>query len=79
MFKPPIFPVELTVDNYHGTKIEDSYRYLEDLSDRQVQKLIKKQAEYADNFLAQIPYTAKFLERILELENSIPTQIKNII
>ncbi|MEK0369503.1 MAG: hypothetical protein QQN62_07875, partial [Nitrosopumilus sp.] len=44
---PPIAPVKNVVDEYYGVKVEDPYRYMENLEDPEVQSWIKGQAEYA--------------------------------
>ena len=40
---PPIAPVRVVVDDYYGNKIEDPYRYMEDLQNSEVQAWFKGQ------------------------------------
>src|SRR5216110_219637 len=72
---PPAAPVRVITDDYHGTKIDDPYRYMENLADPQVQGWIKGQAEYAKNVLAAIPGRDKLLERIRQLDAGAPYRI----
>src|SRR5215216_1203839 len=69
---PPVAPVRVVTDDYHGAKIEDPYRYMENLADPQVQAWIKAQADYTRSVLASIPGRDKLLERIRELDAGAP-------
>ncbi|MGA2499713.1 MAG: prolyl oligopeptidase family serine peptidase [Tepidisphaeraceae bacterium] len=72
---PPVAPVREVIDDYHGTKIADPYRYLENLADPEVRAWIKGQAEYAQRVLGAIPGRSRLLERIRELDAGAPYRI----
>lgn len=72
---PPVAPVRAVVDDYHGTRIADPYRYMENLRDPEVQAWIKGQADYASGVLASIPGRAKLLQRIQELDSALPYRL----
>src|SRR5688500_5705822 len=69
---PPAAPVKVVVDDYHGTKIEDPYRYMENFSDPAVQAWVKAQGELAAKTLAAIPGRAELRKRIEELDEAAP-------
>ena len=51
----PIAPVQAVTDDYHGQRITDPYRYLENFSSPAVQKWVKEQATWAERTLRAIP------------------------
>jgi len=69
---PPVAPVRPVSDDYYGTKIVDPYRYMENLKDPEVQAWMRAQNDYTRAVLAQIPGRQKLLERIRELDQSVP-------
>src|SRR5438876_5053054 len=73
--QPPVAPVRNVVDDYHGTKITDPYRYMENLKDPEVQQWIKGQADYTASVLKQIPGRDALLERIKALDSGTPFRI----
>jgi prolyl oligopeptidase len=75
---PPVAPVRPVVDDYFGTKISDSYRYMEQFTDPEVQKWVKGQAEYAARELAAIPGREALLKRIDELDAGAPYSIYGV-
>jgi prolyl oligopeptidase len=50
---PPVAPVRAVTDDYHGTKVVDPYRYMEDLKDPEVQVWFKGQNDYTRAVLWQ--------------------------
>ncbi len=72
---PPVAPIREVVDDYHGTKIADPHRYMENLADPLVQAWIKGQAEYAQRVLSAIPGRDRLLDRIRELDAGAPYRI----
>lgn len=70
---PPVAPVRPVVDDYHGTKIADPYRYMENLQDPEVQAWFKAQNDYSRSVLAGIPGREKLLARIRELDQGAPS------
>jgi prolyl oligopeptidase len=69
---PPVAPVEPVVDDYHGIKVSDPYRYMEKLDDPAVQGWFKGQNDYARSVLASIPGRDRLLARIQELDQTVP-------
>lgn len=69
---PPMAPVRAVTDDYHGTKVVDPYRYMEDLKDPEVQAWFKGQNDYTRAVLASLPGRAQLLLRIRELDQSVP-------
>src|SRR5687767_4040319 len=69
---PSVAKVRPVVDDYHGTKITDPYRYFEDLKDPQTQAWMKAQADYAQRRLLAIPGRDAILQRIRELDSGQP-------
>jgi prolyl oligopeptidase len=57
------------VDDYHGTKVEDPYRWLEIDTAAEVEDWVKRQNEVTYKYLEQIPYTDDIAERYEELYN----------
>lgn len=69
---PPVAPVRAVTDDYHGTKVVDPYRYMEDLKDPEVQAWFKGQNDYTRAVPAGLPGRAQLLMRIRELDQSVP-------
>ena len=69
---PPVAPVRVVTDDYHGTKIPDPYRYFEDFDNPEVQAWVRGQAEHAQRTLHSIPGRAALLERVRELDTGAP-------
>jgi prolyl oligopeptidase len=57
------------VDDYHGTKVADPYRWLEDPDSAQTQAWVKAQNELTFDYLSQIPARNEIRERITQLWN----------
>ncbi|MHA7056792.1 prolyl oligopeptidase family serine peptidase [Aquimarina sp. M1] len=51
------------VDSYHGQKIEDSYRNIEDLEDSTVVDWLRKQGDFAYNILKKIPARQSLIDK----------------
>ena len=64
---PPVAPVRPVTDTYFGTPVVDNYRYMENLSDPEVQHWMKAQANYTRKVLDNIPGRAAMAQRILGL------------
>jgi prolyl oligopeptidase len=69
---PPVAPVKPVTTDYYGTKVVDPYRYMENLKDPKVQTWMKAQNDYTRAVLAQIPGREKLLERIRQLDQTVP-------
>ncbi len=70
--KQPVAPVRPVTDDYYGTKVVDTYRYMENLKDPEVQAWMKAQNDYTRATLARIPGREKLLERIQKLDETVP-------
>jgi prolyl oligopeptidase len=69
---PPVAPVKPVTDDYYGIKTVDSYRYMENLKDPEVQAWMKAQNDYTRAALASLPGRAQLLARIQELDQAVP-------
>ncbi|MBV9084240.1 MAG: hypothetical protein JOZ62_16305, partial [Acidobacteriaceae bacterium] len=69
---PAAAPIRAVVDDYHGVKVSDPYRYMENLQDPEVQSWFKTQNDYTRSVLARIPGRDALLRRIEELDHSLP-------
>ncbi|MHA1660241.1 MAG: prolyl oligopeptidase family serine peptidase, partial [Promethearchaeota archaeon] len=67
------------IDNYHGTKISDSYQWLENYSNPEVQEWIKKQEKLSHSIINKLHQKQKIEKRLNELwrydEKTFPMQI----
>lgn len=64
---------EGVIDNYHGTKIADPYRWLEDDNSERTAAWVKAQNEVTFGYLNSLPQREAIRERLTELWN-YPTQ-----
>lgn len=69
---PPATPRRVVVDEYFGNKIEDPYRYMEDLKSTEVQNWFKAQNDYTRSVLARIPGRDALFNRIKQLDEERP-------
>jgi prolyl oligopeptidase len=67
---PPPAPTRIVIDEYYGNKIEDPYRYMEDLQNPEVQAWFKAQNDYTRSVLARIPGRGDLLNRIRQLDEA---------
>ncbi len=51
---PPVARVENIVDEHFGVKVNDPYRYMENLAAPEVEKWIRDQADYTANILSNL-------------------------
>ena len=75
---PPAAPVRDVVDEYHGMKVHDPYRYMENLKDPEVAAWFKAQAAYTDVTLASIPGRQELLARIEQLYDNTPAHVRDV-
>ncbi len=72
---PPLplrYPVTKTVphvDDYHGTKVADPFRWLEDDTASAVKSWVTEQNALTFSVLGRIPYRAALLDRLKQLNN----------
>src|SRR5687767_13933648 len=57
------------VDVYHGTKVADPYRWLEDLDSPQTTAWVTAQNQLTFGFLEKLPQRAAFRDRLTKLWN----------
>src|SRR5215469_6331904 len=67
---PPNTPTHEVMTTYFGTKINDFYRWLEDLKSPEVAAWMKAQNDYTRSVLDRIPGRDKLRARIAELDNT---------
>ena len=56
-------------DNYHGTRVADPYRWLEDDRSAETADWVKRQNEATNTYLKRIPMRESILKRLEELYN----------
>ena len=57
------------VDDYHGTKVSDPYRWLEDDNSEETKAWVKEENKITFDYLSKIPYRDKIKKRIEEMWN----------
>src|SRR6185312_3383169 len=57
------------VDDYHGTKVADPYRWLEDLDSAETKAWVEAENKLTFDYLNEIPQRAKIRERLTKLWN----------
>jgi len=57
------------VDDYHGTKVADPFRWLEDDTSPQTAAWVEAQNSITFPYLERIPYRAALLKRVTELND----------
>ncbi len=57
------------VEDYHGTKVADPYRWLEDDNSEETKAWVKEQNKVTFGYLDNIPYRAQWLKRLEEINN----------
>lgn len=68
--KPPDTPAHAVTDEYFGTKIVDSYRWLEDLKSPEVSAWMKAQNDYTRSVLDRVAGREKLRARIAQLDDT---------
>jgi prolyl oligopeptidase len=63
----PQTPRKPVVDEYHGVKVSDPYRWLEDTKDPSVRKWVNGQNRFARDFLDKLPAHKAILDRLKKL------------
>ena len=72
MIKPLTYPTARKsdqVDDYHGVKVADPYRWLEDLDSEETRNWVEAENKLTSSFLNDIPARAKIRERLTRLWN----------
>lgn len=68
-FNYPETKKEIVTEDYHGTKVEDPYRWLEDDWSEATRQWVTDQNKVTFSYLDQIPYRADWLKRLEEINN----------
>ena len=66
-FHYPDAPKGSQVDDYHGTKVADPYRWLEDANSPETQAWVEAENKLTFNYLRQIPARERIHERVTQL------------
>lgn len=66
--KPQMAPEKVTTDEYFGVKLEDPYRYLENLNDPKVVEWMKSNANYARTKLNEVPERENIIKKMVEFD-----------
>jgi prolyl oligopeptidase len=74
---PPAHKVDV-VDDYHGTKVADPYRWMEDLESRQVAEWVAAQNRLTFGYLEGLPGREPFRARITQLWDYPKTSIPRL-
>jgi prolyl oligopeptidase len=57
------------IDEYHGIKVEDPYRWMEDIDSVQTRTWVEAEAKFTSDYLAAIPGRDKIAQRLKEIWN----------
>lgn len=63
----PKAEIKIVVDDYHGRKVEDPYRWLEDAHSPETQRFVQEQNAYSQQMLDSVPGKEKLRERLQQL------------
>ncbi|AQG80484.1 hypothetical protein AWR27_14825 [Spirosoma montaniterrae] len=67
------------MDDYFGTKITDTYRWMEDMKNPELLNWMKAQADYTRAALDQIPGRQRVLHRLTTLSNAVPSRVSSVL
>ena len=65
---PPVTAVHAITDDYHGTKIEDPYRWLEDAKSPETRAWIDAENQYTESYLSQVKIRPEIVKTLTALE-----------
>ncbi|MBC7993230.1 MAG: prolyl oligopeptidase family serine peptidase [Rhizobacter sp.] len=74
----PTAAVRNVTENYHGTKIDDPYRYFENKADPEVAKWMKAHSDNAYATLARIPGRNALLEKIMQYDSATSDRVAQV-
>lgn len=74
----PTAAVRNVTDTYHGTKIDDPYRYFENKADPEVAKWMKAHSDHAHATLARIPGRNALLEKIMQYDSATSDRVAQV-
>lgn len=75
---PPMAPKRPVTDMYHGVKVVDDYRWLEDWDNPAVKAWSAEENAYARKYFDNIDCVPPLRERVTELENAVGPRYLNI-
>ncbi|MBN1504193.1 MAG: hypothetical protein JW952_03935, partial [Candidatus Eisenbacteria bacterium] len=75
---PQPAPVKIVTDTYFNLQVDDPYRYMENLSDPEVQAWAKSQADYTRSILDRIPGRKELLERMQTIDEALSARIWDV-
>src|ERR1700736_6187509 len=64
---PPVADQKPVIDMFHGTKVLDNYRWLEDGKSPETQKWVEREMAYTRGILAPLPGRAAINKRLTDL------------
>src|SRR5215467_10005830 len=70
--RPPRAAKRPVVDTYHGVKVVDDYRWLEDGTSPEVKAWVAAWSDYSRARLEALPGTARMAERLLGIDDAHP-------
>jgi prolyl oligopeptidase len=76
---PPTARIENVIDEHYGTKVDDPYRYMENVKAPEVRSWIKGQARYAAGVLSALPGRDALLARLVELDSGRAHKIRGLV
>jgi prolyl oligopeptidase len=76
--KPPLAISDTVVDYYFGRKINDPYRYMENLQDSSVVEWIREQSDYSRRILNNISGRQELINRMIEIDGRKSEQISRL-
>jgi prolyl oligopeptidase len=65
---PPVAAVHTVTDDYHGTKIDDAYRWLEDAKSPATRAWIDEENKYTQTYLSQVKIRPEIVKGLAALE-----------
>jgi len=78
MAQPPQTEKKPVTDTYHGVKVADDYRWLENFSDPAVKAWAKAQNAYSRKFLDALPERKPILEELFRYDDAEPARYAQI-
>ncbi len=77
--KPQPAPEKIVTDVYFGQKVEDPYRYLENLDDPKVVSWMKSNANYAREKINEVPEREKLIKKLKDLDARKESTVSKLV
>ncbi len=74
----PVAPVKVVTDEYFGQKIDDPYRYLEDMKDEAVIDWFKGQGDYTTEVMKNVTGRDELIAKFKELDQRRSSRVFNL-